>query len=166
MLYWIARRNMYKSACKVAFPNHPSIPYTPKLRPTIAQTNSVPESVRLQARAPPNISVTVSDSSPLYGIPISAVENPPNKLYLPVIPGYPMPMTEVGTMSASQTTQRRALVTQILAQDKYDPDTRFTQYFPPKPVPYRCPDRVPTKDPRPSVRICQPIRTFQGSVAK
>lgn len=157
---------MYKRPCQVAYPIHPSIPYTPKLKPTIAQTNSVPESVRLHAKDCANVTVTVSDSSPLYGLPIYAVENPPNRLYLPVIPGYPMPMTEVGTTPASQTTQRRALVTQIVAKDPYDPDTRFTQYFPPKPVPYQCPARLPSNDPLPSVRICQPIRTFQGSVAK
>jgi hypothetical protein len=50
-----------------------------------------------------------------------------------------------------------------LANNPYDPATRFSQYFPPAPLPYVCPERIPNNDPKPSTRECIPITRFIGS---
>ena len=155
---------MYSRKCYNSQPNTRSIPYVPKLVPTENQTKTVPESVRISREICATAVVTVPPPLPCYGSPIASPIT--TKLPIPVIPGYPVPLTEVGTTPASLTTLQKSQFTWTAAQNPYNPDTRFTQYFPPAPVPYQCPIRVPSQDPKPSVLTCQPIRNFQGSVAK
>ena len=80
-----------------------------------------------------------------------------------VPPAGPLPVVEVRTTPASLTTQQAATATLFDATNPYDPATRFSQYFPPPPLPYECPVRYPNNDPKPSVRDCVPVTRFMGS---
>lgn len=82
---------------------------------------------------------------------------------VPVIPGGEIPYVEVGTIPASLTIRQTATNVVALANDPYNPATRFSQYFPPAPIPYICPERIPNNDPKPSTRDCIPITRFIGS---
>ena len=85
------------------------------------------------------------------------------KVIVPVAPGNPAPVVNVQNVPASVTCAQR--VTQVLTKesDPYNPETRFAAYFPPAPMPYICPERIPNNDPKPSTADCLPIRRFQGS---
>jgi hypothetical protein len=86
----------------------------------------------------------------------------PQTTQVPVIPGGSLPYVAVGTVPASVSMgiQRdRVLAT---ATNPYNPETRFSQYFPPAPIPYCRPIRYPSNDPKPSVNTCLPIRRFTG----
>jgi hypothetical protein len=69
----------------------------------------------------------------------------------------------VQNIPASVTTSQR--VTEILTResDPYNPNTRFAAYFPPAPLPYICPERIPNNAPKGSTADCIPLRRFQGS---
>jgi hypothetical protein len=85
------------------------------------------------------------------------------KVIVPVPDGSPPPVVTVLNTPASVTSAQR--VTEILTResDPYNPKTRFAAYFPPAPLPYICPERIPNNDPKPSTADCIPIRRFQGS---
>jgi hypothetical protein len=74
-----------------------------------------------------------------------------------------VPVVDVQNVPASVTSAQRA--TTILKQesDPYDPKTRFAAYFPPAPLPYICPERIPNNLPKGSTADCVPLRRFQGS---
>ncbi len=71
----------------------------------------------------------------------------------------------VGTVPASATLRRTAQQIQIVESDPYNPVTRFTKYFPPAPLPYVCPERLPSNEPLPPATECIPPQRFQGSAA-
>ncbi len=76
--------------------------------------------------------------------------------------GATAPVT-AGTVPASATLRRLTQQAQINESDPYNPITRFTKYFPPAPLPYVCPERLPSNEPLPSTAECIPIQRFQGS---
>ena len=77
-------------------------------------------------------------------------------------PGSPIPYTSVGTVAASLTVRQRAAQVVSASTNPYNPATRFSQYFPPAPIPYCPPVRYVRADTLPSVNVCQPIRRFTG----
>ena len=85
------------------------------------------------------------------------------KVNVAVPAGAPPPVVTIANVPASVTSAQR--VTELLSRqsDPYNPETRFAAYFPPAPLPYICPERLPNNDPKPSTADCQPIRRFQGS---
>jgi hypothetical protein len=85
------------------------------------------------------------------------------KVIVPVAAGTHPPIVNVGNTAASVTSAQRMTETLTQESDPYNPDTRFAAYFPPAPLPYICPERIPNNDPKPSTADCLPIRRFQGS---
>ena len=73
------------------------------------------------------------------------------------------PIVNVGTVPASVTTAARSQSTMTV--NTYDPATRFSQYFPPAPLPYIPPsmNRVPNNDPKPSVEPCVPAQRYEST---
>jgi hypothetical protein len=85
------------------------------------------------------------------------------KLAVPSNPGsapVPVPVTN---LSASLITQMKGSDVLLAASDPYNPATRFAQYFPPQPPGVPCPERLPSRDPKPSTRDCVPVSRFHGS---
>jgi hypothetical protein len=76
-----------------------------------------------------------------------------------------MPYVTVGTIPARITTQQAATAAIASANDPYNPATRFTQYFPPAPLPYICPERIPNNLPIPT-SVCIPVTRYEGSLAE
>ncbi len=131
---------------------------------------AIPESMRMFSQRCPNAWVaTQTDpacltSNPDVPAPAPAVDTPRVKIVqIPVAPGAEMPYVSVQTVPASNTVQQRAQAVIALATDSYNPDTRFSQYFPPAPIPYECPERIPNNEPKPSTADCIPITRFHGS---
>ena len=87
-------------------------------------------------------------SSPLCGLPTVSTAT------ILVRPGDTPPYMPVGTVPASTTTSRK--------QQQAVEAPRFSQYFPPAPIPYCRPMRYPSNDSKPSVNVCLPIRRFTG----
>ena len=113
-------------------------------QPTISdQYSAVPESVRMQSdtcnKAQYSTFVTVQSG-----------------ISVPIIAGAPVPYVDVVATPASSTTslQRLNVVTAT---------TRFEQYFPPAPLPYVCPIRIPSNEPKASQVPCNPISHFPNS---
>ena len=79
---------------------------------------------------------------------------------VPVTPGAPIPYVNVGTTPASMTTYQRV---NNVVNVALDPAARFSQYFPAPPLPLVCPVRIPSNDPKASVRPCIPISRFPNS---
>jgi hypothetical protein len=77
----------------------------------------------------------------------------------------PMPYVEVGSIPASLTTQQAGTTVITNAYDPYNPATRFRQYFPPAPIPYECPERIPNNLPIPT-SVCIPVTRYEGSLAE
>ena len=75
-----------------------------------------------------------------------------------------MPYVEVGTTPAHLTTQQYATAAVANNFDPYNPATRFSQYFPPTPRPYICPERIPNNLPIPR-SVCVPVTRYEGSQA-
>jgi hypothetical protein len=69
----------------------------------------------------------------------------------------------VGTVPASVTLRRVTQQIQINESDPYNPVTRFAKYFPAPPLPYVCPERLPSNEPLPPETVCMPPQRFQGS---
>lgn len=87
----------------------------------------------------------------------------PTKISIPVPVGSPPPLVTVQNVPASVTSAQR--VSEILTKesDPYNPNTRFAAYFPPAPLPYICPERIPNNLPKGSTTDCVPLRRYQGS---
>jgi hypothetical protein len=160
---------MYRRPCGATQWQKTSIPYCP---PTIATGSAITESERMILRQPTEAWVTTQIG------PTCIVDVPPQtstvcsvgsgvtttrRVLVPVAPAAPMPYVPVGTTPASLTTQQRVVDTNSQAYNPYNPSTRFSQYFPPAPIPYICPMRIPNNDPKPSTRDCIPITRFHGS---
>jgi len=86
-----------------------------------------------------------------------------NQSTTPVTPGAPIPYVPTGTLAASVTVQQQAARVVAVSMDPYNPATRFSQYFPPAPMPYCRPVRYVKADTLPSVIQCRPIQRFTGS---
>jgi hypothetical protein len=85
------------------------------------------------------------------------------KVIVPVPSGSAPPVVNVQNTSASATTAQRIADLVRNESDPYNPESRFAAYFPPAPLPYICPERIPNNAPKPSTADCVPIRRFQGS---
>lgn len=85
------------------------------------------------------------------------------KIQVPVQKGSMPPSVPVVTTPASVTSQLRSTAVLMNASNPYDPTTRFSQYFPPQPPGYECPERIPNNLPKPSTRDCVPVSRFHGS---
>jgi hypothetical protein len=64
--------------------------------------------------------------------------------------------------AASFTVTNRAAQVVAAANNPYNPNTRFSQYFPPAPIPYCPPVKYVIADTLPSVNTCRPIQRFTG----
>ena len=80
----------------------------------------------------------------------------------PVTPGAPIPYAPVGAPAASFTVANRAAQAVAISVNPFNPKTRFSQYFPPPPMPYCPPVRYVKADTLPSVNTCRPIQRFTG----
>jgi len=80
----------------------------------------------------------------------------------PVTPGAPIPYATTGAPAASTTVQNQAAQVIAAATNPYNPATRFSQYFPPAPMPYCPPVKYVKADTLPSVNTCRPIQRFTG----
>lgn len=136
----------------------PVAPYCPPVQGK--EPGAIAESSRLTAQ------VAACGSAWVQTVPgprCSVSEPSGSIIRVAVPPAGPLPVVEVRTTPASLTTQQAATATLFDATNPYDPATRFSQYFPPPPLPYECPVRYPNNDPKPSVRDCVPVTRFMGS---
>ena len=136
-----------------------TLPYVSKLDNT--QPGAIPESVRAGQWICSTATVTVTNFVE-YASSCTTV-GVTKKVNVPVPAGTPPPIVNVGNIPASVTSAQR--VNEILSRqsDPYNPETRFAAYFPPAPLPYICPERIPNNYPKPSTADCVPFRRFQGS---
>lgn len=125
------------------------------------QPGAIPESVRVGKWNCSTATVSVTNFVEYTSSCTTVVGT--KKVSVPVPAGSPPPVVTVANIPASVTSAQR--VTEILTKqsDPYNPETRFAAYFPPAPLPYICPERIPNNDPKPSSADCLPIRRFQGS---
>jgi len=125
------------------------------------QPGAIPESVRTTAWHCSTAIVNVTNFLEYNSSCTTVIGT--QKVIVPVAPGNPPPVVNVVNTPASVTSAQR--VTEILTKesDPYNPETRFAAYFPPAPMPYICPERIPNNAPKPSTADCLPIRRFQGS---
>jgi hypothetical protein len=157
---------MYRRSCPVGRVSKPSIPFCP---PPPSPGSAIPESARMAKQLCRTAIVTTqrgpacesASSNPTAGEPVSQTV----RVVVPVPPGGPMPFVEVGTVPARITTQQAATAVVGTAYDPYNPATRFRQYFPPAPLPYVCPERIPNNLPIPT-SICIPVTRYEGSLAE
>lgn len=98
--------------------------------------------------------------APTYTVPAERVTNPESVRIASVSASV---FTPVQTHSATELAQRAATAVVDAATDPYNPATRFAQYFPPAPLPYVCPERLPSKEPAPSSVPCAPVTRHVGS---
>jgi hypothetical protein len=85
------------------------------------------------------------------------------QVIVPVPTGTAVPIVNISNTPASVTSAQRAKEILARESDSYNPQTRFAAYFPPAPLPYICPERIPNNYSKPSTADCIPIRRFQGS---
>lgn len=120
--------------------------------------SAVPESSRIAAeRCTPFYTHTVS--SDCSGARVV-------QIVVPVVPGGDVPYVDVKTVSASATVQSIKQSLLATQQDPYNPQTRFSQYFPPTPPGCVTPVRIPNNIPLPPETPCIETRPFQGSTKK
>jgi hypothetical protein len=133
--------------------------YVSKLDNT--QPGAIPESVRVGTWNCSTATVSVNNFVEYTSSTTTFIGT--KKVSVPVPAGSPPPVVTVLNTPASVTSAQR--VTEILTResDSYNPQTRFAAYFPPAPLPYICPERIPNNGPKPSTNDCLPIRRFQGS---
>jgi len=132
-------------------------------------TYTIPESMRMKKEVCSVAIVTVptvTDCTHTVSTIQTTSSLPPTKLEVPVLPGSPIPVVEIGTTSASVTVSKNARTVLSAEYNQYNPGSRFRQYFPTPPVPYQCPVRIPTNEPKPSLAPCTSIQRFQGSKKK
>jgi hypothetical protein len=154
---------MYRSYKQCGFGpvyNLRSVGYTP---PVVTNVAALPESMRMSAEVCPTLFVTTTTSEIVTTNSTTCITTTYNqKLSVPTIPGAPLSYVTVGTVPASVGVAAKAQAAAVTASNPYNPDTRFSQYFPPAPIPYCPPARSPNTDPRPSVNTCLPIQRFTG----
>lgn len=122
------------------------------------QPGAIPESVRI-ANSSWNCSTATVCVQNLVGIQSTCV-TPIGKTKISVPVTSAPPVITVRNVPASVTIEQRV---RELETNPYNPETRFAAYFPPAPLPYICPERIPNNDSKPSTADCLPIRRFQGS---
>ena len=84
------------------------------------------------------------------------------------VPQGVVPIVEVRSTPASVTTVARRVnaVSLPMVGLGISPDVRFAAYFPPAPLPYCPPVRIPNNEPLGPMRPCRPPQIFQGSMAE
>jgi hypothetical protein len=137
---------------------------TPCLSPPIVSRGpgAIPESLRINKSVCGGawVSVPVGTTECPAAQPYVSTIDAGNiqKSFIPVNPGSPMPQVNVGTVPASTTSRQRGE-----AASGNNPANRFAVYFPAPPIPYQCPERLPSLEPMPSTRPCLPPVLFHGS---
>lgn len=129
----------------------------PVVNPRVPAT---PESIRIQARVgacTPYIQPTASSNPCLSG---DTTVRQPTTTHEPVL---------VRTVASSETTRLRTIQSVQEEQFSFDPERRFQQFFPKRPLaPERilCPERIPNKEPVFSLVAsrCIPSVRFRPSV--
>lgn len=157
---------MYARRCPVNRVTKAGNPYCP---PTRSPGSAIPESARMVEQQCRTAWVTtqigppceIATSNPTSGSPVSQTV----RVEVPVPASAPMPYVVVGTVPARITTQQAATATIASGYDPYNPATRFRQYFPPAPLPYVCPERIPNNLPIPT-SPCIPVTRYEGSLAE
>jgi hypothetical protein len=146
----------YKHGCIQDIHIHPSAsrPYMP--RQDMPGQGAMPESARIEQSMCPNAWFR-SSAAPTCSGPVT------QKIQLPTTGLTAIPVVTVETVPVSTTLQQRATQIQKIASDPYDPVTRFARYFPPAPLPYLCPERIPSNLPLPPETPCILNTRFQGS---
>jgi hypothetical protein len=157
---------MYRRSCPIGRVTKATNPYCP---PTRSPGSAISESARMAKQICPTAIVTTqvgpacttSATDPTTGEPVSRTA----RVIVPVTPGGPVPYVQVGTVPARITTQQTASAVLGVGYDPYNPATRFRQYFPPAPLPYICPERIPNNLPIPT-SVCVPVTRYEGSLAE
>ena len=156
---------MYNRKCPIGRVLKAGNPYCP---PTQSPGSAIPESARIKQQCPNAIVTTQigpscehASTNPTSGDPVSQTV----RVIVPVPVGGPIPYVNVGTVPARITTQQAANATIVTSYDPYNPETRFRQYFPPAPLPYICPERIPNNLPIPT-SVCIPVTRYEGSLAE
>ncbi len=151
----------YPPPRRLVFTAPSSFPSGGKANIDNTKPGAVPESVRTSKWICSTATVCVPSLQEYTSSCI--VTTGPTKLSVPVPVGTSPPVVTVQNIAASVTTSQR--VSEMLAResDPYNPNTRFAAYFPPAPLPYICPERIPNNLPKGSTADCVPIRRFQGS---
>lgn len=157
---------MYARRCPIGSVTKAKNPYCP---PVSSPGYPIPESSRIAEQQCRNAIVTTqrgpscedATSNTEGGGPVSRTV----RVVVPVPAAAPMPYVDVGTVPARLTTQQAATAAVTTASDPYNPATRFRQYFPPAPLPYICPERIPNNLPIPT-SVCIPVTRYEGSMAE
>jgi hypothetical protein len=123
---------------------------------------AIPESVRAAAWQCSTATVCVANAVE-YGPACPTTLSGATKVSVPVPAGSSAPVVTVQNVPASATVAQRARESLERESNPYNPQTRFAAYFPPAPLPYICPERIPNNDSKGSTRECVPLSRFQGS---
>jgi hypothetical protein len=125
------------------------------------QPGAIPESVRIANNWNcSTATVTVTNIVQYESTCVTSIHGI-SKLSIPVTNS--PPIVSVKNVPASVTINQRVREIQTNESNPYNPETRFAAYFPPAPLPYICPERIPNNESKPSTADCLPIRRFQGS---
>lgn len=150
------------NCCAGALPPRTAAPITNTYRIDNTQPGAIPESIRVSKWNCSTAVVSVPNVA-AYQSSSTVLENGTAKVNVPVPSGSPAPLVTVQNKPASRTVAQRVSELALNQSDPYNPETRFAAYFPPAPMPYICPERIPNNDTKPSTADCLPIRRFQGS---
>jgi hypothetical protein len=131
--------------------------------PAAPGPGAIPESTRMIREQCGSAWVTTT-RGPAAGPTPCEGEDRTVRVQVPVAAAAPPPYVDVGTTPASVTIQQNQTNVLAASSNPYDPSTRFAQYFPPAPLPYVCPERIPNNLPLPPDR-CVPVTRFSGSAA-
>ena len=123
---------------------------------------AIPESVRITSEQCNPVWLTTA-VVPMCQSTITTQTGRVQKIQVPFIPGQPPAYAVIQSVPASLTTRQNAIATVAQGANPYNPATRFSQYFPPAPVPLPCPVRPQPIQPPPQPDNCVPITRFKGS---
>ena len=116
-----------------------------------AGPGAIPESDRMQKQQCPTMMVTTLTASCSGSIEKERIIVPTTA---------PQPILNVSSSAYTRIKTQEVL---NAASDPYNPATRFAQYFPPAPVPYECPERIPNNIPIGPETPCIPAIPYKGS---
>lgn len=148
---------MYQRRCPIGRVTKDGNPYCP---PVASPGSAKSESARM-AEQQCRTALVTTQLGPACGGPVSQTV----RVEVRVPAAAPMPYVDVGTVPARITTQQAATAAISTGYDPYNPATRFRQYFPPAPLPYVCPERIPNNLPIPTT-VCIPVTRYEGSAAE
>lgn len=134
--------------------------------PRVAPQPSLSESERIAIQHCDTMYVTTLAGPDVTTSGVCNTDSQKIRVEVPFITSASIPYVPTSTTPASLTTQQRVENIKILESNPYDPATRFRKYFPPAPLPYICPERIPNNDTKPSTNPCLPIQRFRGSAAE